>query len=127
MRFLALLALLVVTSVARAEDPAAASFPQFCDEWADKLAARERDNVAHIQWEAEDGVVKGDYLGYTREHTCLTKIGTQSTPVGKIIYREIKYEKVGSTVEEAEQTEARAVDVTEITEIFRYAGGKWLY
>ena len=126
MRLVALLILLTVTTVARAEDPAD-SFPQFCDEWIEKLAARERDNVAHIKWESDGNVVKGDYVGYTREHTCVTKMGTQSTPVGKIIYREIKYQKLGPTVEEAEHTAARAVETTEITEIFRYAGGKWIY
>jgi len=126
MRVLALLILLSVTAVARAEDPAD-SFPQFCDAWIEKLAARERDNAAHIKWESDGSIVKGDYLGYTHEHTCITKMGTQSTPVGKIIYREIKYEKLGPTVEEAEHTEARPVETTEITEIFRYAGGKWIY
>jgi len=126
MRVLALLILLIVTSVARAEDPAD-SFPQFCDEWIEKLAARERDNVTHIKWQSDGDIVKGDYVGYTREHTCVTKIGTQSIPVGKIVYREITYEKLGATIEEAERTEARPVDVTEITEIFRYAGGKWIY
>jgi len=126
MRLWGLLILLMVASVARAEEPAD-SFPQFCDEWIEKLAARERDNVAHIKWEATGDIVKGDYVGYTREHTCVTKMGTQSTPVGKIVYREIMYEKLGPSIEEAQHTEARAVDVTEITEIFRYAGGKWIY
>ncbi len=126
MRLLVMVALLMVTAAARAEDPAD-SFPQFCDEWIEKLAARERDNVAHIQWESDGTGVRGDYVGYTREHTCVTKIGTQSTPVGKITYREIKYEKLGATVEEAQRTDPRPIDATEITEIFRYAGGKWIY
>src|SRR5512135_3134165 len=105
MRLLGLLILLIVATAARAEDPAD-SFPQFCDEWIEKLAARERDNVAHIKWESDGSVVKGDYVGYTHEHTCVTKIGSQATPVGKITYREIKYEKLGPTVEEAERTQA---------------------
>lgn len=126
MRLFVLLVLLMVTTAARAED-AADSFPQFCDEWIEKLAARERDNVAHIKWESEGSTVKGKYIGYTHEHTCVTKMGSQSTPVGKITYREIKYEKLGPTVEEAEHTAARPVEVTEITEIFRYAEGKWIY
>jgi hypothetical protein len=126
MRLLILLVLLTVTAAARADDPAD-SFPKFCDEWIEKLAARERNNVAHIKWESEGSSVKGDYVGYTREHTCVTKMGTQSTPVGKITYREIKYEKLGQTVEEAEHTAARAVETTEITEIFRYAEGQWIY
>ena len=126
MRLLVLIVLLMGTAAARAEDPAD-SFPQFCDEWIEKLAARERDNVAHIKWESEGTIVKGDYVGYTHEHTCVTKMGSQSTPVGKIVYREIKYEKLGQTIEEAEHTPPRPVETTEITEIFRYAGGKWIY
>jgi len=126
MRLLALLILLAVAPAVRAQD-FAGTFPQFCDEWIEKLSVRERDNVAHIKWEAEGSVVKGEYIGYTHEHTCVTKMGTQSTPVGKITYREIKYEKLGPTVEDAERNPARPVETTEITEIFRYAGGKWIY
>ena len=126
MRLLFLLILLTVTTAARAQD-ADGSFPQFCDECIEKLAAREQDNVTHIKWESEGNAVKGDYVGYTHEHTCVTKMGTQSTPVGKITYREIKWEKLGPTIEAAEHNPARPVETTEITEIFRYAGGKWIY
>lgn len=126
MRIFVLLILLAVTTAARAEDPAS-SFPQFCDEWIEKLVVREHDNVTHIKWESEGSVVKGAYIGYTHQHTCVTKMGTQSTPVGKITYLEIKYEKLGPTAEEAEHNSPRPVETTEITEIFRYAGGKWIY
>lgn len=130
MRLFVLLVLLTVTTAARAEEPVdnpADSFPQFCDQWIEKLAARERNNVANIKWEADGSLVKGKYVGYPPEHTCVTKMGSQSTPVGKISYQEIKYEKLGPTVEEAEHTAARPVEITQITEIFRYAGGKWIY
>ena len=126
MRIVLLLILLAVAGVARADDPQG-SFTQFCDEWAGKLAERERDNLTHIQWEPTGSGVKGAYVGYTQDHTCVTKIGTQDTPVGKITYREIRYEKLGVTIEEAERNPARPVETTEITEIFRYAGGKWIY
>src|SRR5438034_513524 len=114
MRLLLLLILLAVTTAARAQD-ADGSFPQFCDEWIEKLAIREHDNVAHIKWESQGSVVKGAYIGYTHEHTCISKMGTQSTPVGKITYREIKWEKLGPTIEEAEHNPARPVETTEIT------------
>lgn len=126
MPLLILLILLAVSTNARAQD-FATSFPQFCDEWIEKLAVRERDNVTHIKWESEGSIVKGAYIGYTHEHTCVTKMGTQSTPVGKITYREIRYEKLGGTVTEAELSAARPIETTEIIEIFRYASGKWIY
>jgi hypothetical protein len=127
MRALVLTCLAVaLCAPARAEDPAGA-FKGFCEEWMHKLEVREHDNVSHIKWEVTQDGVQGDYVGYTHEHTCLTKNGTQSVPVGKITYREIKYEKRGTTIAEAESNPPKAVEVTEVTEIFRYAKGKWVY
>jgi len=116
----------VLSHRAHAQD-ADAAFPQFCEEWMEKLVAREERNVSHIQWEQSGEGVSGSYVGYTRQHTCLTKNGTNSTPVGKISYQEIIYEKRGATTEEAELAPAQAVKTCKITEIFRYSDGKWIY
>ena len=116
----------LLAGMAAAEDPAA-TFQGFCDEWMQSLLARQSDSLSHIQWETDAGGVRGDYVGYKPGHTCITKTGTESAPVGKIIYREVRYEKQGGTVAEAEQSPAKAVETTEVTEIFRYAGGKWIY
>ena len=116
----------LVSSMAFAGD-AASAFPTFCEEWMGKLAARERDNVSHIKWDKLPEGVKGEYVGYfTKDHTCTTK-ELSGVPVGKIIYREIRYEKRGDTVADAEKSAPRAIDATEVTEIFRYANGKWIY
>jgi hypothetical protein len=106
---------------------AEAAFRNFCEEWMQKLAAREHDNVASIKWQQDAYGVQGGYIGYTQEHTCLTKAGTASVPVGEIIYREIRYEKHGASIPEAERSVAHPVATTEITEIFRFAGGRWIY
>jgi hypothetical protein len=128
-----LLLLLVVTlsvgafgSPARAQD-AASAFPQFCESWMEKLVQREEHNVTHIHWQQNGGGVTGSYIGYTRQHTCTTKNGTHSTPVGKITYEEIKYEKRGPTPAEAELAPAQVVGTSKITEIFRYSEGRWIY
>jgi len=127
MRWMIMLAVLAVSGAAYAQDAAAGAFPQFCEEWMQKLAAREQRNVANIKWaEAADGV-SGEYIGYGQEHTCVTKTGTQSVPVGKITYREVRYEKHGGSVSDAEKNPPQAVETTEITEIFRYSAGKWIY
>jgi len=112
-------------SVAQAGD-AASTFDAFCAEWMGKLAARERHNVSHIKWDTRPEGVKGEYVGYTTEHTCVLK-DSAKVPVGKIVYREVRYEKRGGTISEAEHSTAQAVEVTEVTEIFRYSGGKWVY
>jgi hypothetical protein len=118
--------LVLLCSAALAED-AVSAFPKFCEEWMHKLVVREQHNVTHIKWESGPGGVVGAYVGYTREHTCMTKDGTGKVPVGEIVYREIRYEKRGGTVPEAEQSIGRAVETTEVTEIFRFEKGKWVY
>ncbi len=107
--------------------PAKDSFPQFCEEWMQKLADRERRNRSLINWREERGEVWGTYVGYSTQHECIYKETQDSTPLGKITYLEVRYEKRGSTREEAERTPPRAIETTEVTEIFRYAKGKWQY
>jgi len=122
----ALCILFSLSVVARAEDPASA-FQGFCEEWMEKLHERQVRNLSHIKWEPAADGVHGDYVTYSDEHTCITKNGTASVPVGKIIYREVRYEKIGTTVQEAEKNTPRALETTEVTEIFRYNNGKWIY
>ena len=124
--FGSLCVLMLLGSAALAQD-AAGAFPGFCEEWMHKLEVREQNNVSHIKWESNGDGVSGEYIAYTHEHTCAVKDGTGSVPVGEIVYREIRYEKRGGTQVEAEQSTARPVETTEVTEIFRYDKGKWIY
>lgn len=117
---------LLLNGAALGEDPASA-FPSFCEEWMHKLEVREQHNVTHIKWEPNGDGVQGAYVGYTHEHTCTLKDGSGHVPVGEIVYREIRYEKRGTTVSDAEQSEPRPSEITEVTEIFRYSNGKWIY
>jgi hypothetical protein len=110
----------------RAEDPAAA-FQGFCDNWMHGLEQRAQGNAAQIKWEAGPEGVLGTYVGYAPEHTCTTKTGTKSVVVGKIDYREVVYEKHGPSISDAEHSAPRVREATEVTEIFRYSGGKWIY
>lgn len=92
-----------------------------------RLAQHERDNIAHIKWETSSVGVRGTYTGYSREHTCVTKTGTDSVPVGRLTYMEMRYEKEGKDQSEAAKSAPRTIETIEVTEIFRYGGGKWLY
>jgi hypothetical protein len=119
--------LVLTAAAARAEDPTTA-FQSFCQDWMHKLEAREQNNVTHIQWQTNTDGVTGDYTGYyTSDHTCIVKSGTASVPVGKITYREFRYEKHGGNITEAEHSPPRPVEATDVTEIFRYDKGKWIY
>jgi hypothetical protein len=109
-----------------APEKVAQEFQTFCQEWMQKLAARERDNIKNIKWNTTPEGVKGEYVGYTQEHTCIVKDEYQE-PVGEIIYQEVRYERRGATVAEAGNNPPRPLEVTAVTEIFRYEKGKWIY
>lgn len=105
----------------------AAAFQVFCEDWMRTLAGREQKSLAEIKWDTIADGVQGTYTGYTKEHTCTVKEKGLSDPVGKITYLEVRYEKRGAAVGEAQQSQPRPVESTEVVELFRYAKGKWIY
>ncbi len=106
-----------------------AKFKEFCAEWMKKLVVRERDNRAGIKWTNGPDGVQGEFVGYSAENVCEVKepASASATPVGTIKYRELRYRKVGPTKEEAAKSPDTPIEATEVTEIFRYTGGKWVY
>lgn len=110
------------------DNPLNRSFRVFCREWMAKLAERERRNEGLIDWQSGENWVQGSYVGYTRDHTCAVDNGDIKSPVGKISYLEIKYEKRGATMGDAQIDTPHPVETTEVTEFFRYGGdGEWIY
>jgi hypothetical protein len=109
-------------------DSAKADFPAFCRSWMQMVSARESDNRRAIQWRRDPSGFEGEYIGYGEAQRCEVKTATPTgVPVGRVVYREFRYRKSGPSVDAAAQSAPVVVDVTEITEIFRYAGGKWVY
>jgi hypothetical protein len=109
-----------------APEEVAQAFQTFCQEWMQKLEARERDNIKNIKWNTTSEGVQGEYVAYSQEHTCVVKDEYQQ-PVGEITYQEVRYERRGATIAEAENNPPRPLEVTAVTEIFRYEKGKWIY
>jgi len=103
------------------------SFKVFCGEWGRKLHEREVFNIKQIKWDSGQNWVQGTYVGYSEPLSCAIEADSGTVPVGKIIYHEFVYEKRGGSVPEAEREPGKAVDTTEVTEIFRYQNGKWVY
>jgi len=112
---LSLVCLGLVSSTAFAGD-AASAFPTFCEEWMGKLAARERDNVSHIKWDKFPDGSRASTSAISPKTPAAPPRSSAGVPVGKIVYREIRYEKRGDTVAEAEKSPPRAVEATEVTE-----------
>jgi hypothetical protein len=103
------------------------SFKVFCTDWGHKLHEREVFNIKQIKWDTGQNWVQGTYVGYSEPLSCKVEDDSGTVPVGKIVYHEFIYEKRAASVAEAERVDAKAVDTTEVTEIFRYQNGKWVY
>lgn len=116
-------------AAAAADDVVVSKFNRFCADWMQKLAVRERDNRAAMRLLPGPAGVQGQYVGYAYDSRCEVKprIDPKAVPIGKIIYREVTYQQQGSSTAAAEANSPRVVDQTEITEIFRYAKGEWVY
>jgi hypothetical protein len=120
----------MVSDTVRAGDDHKVAFERFCAEWMQKLAARERDNKQQIRWVPNESGVEGEYIGYSSQHECSVKVnsgGKNAVPVGKIKYHEFRYQKTGVSPDAAHRSQARALEAVEVTEIFRYASGRWRY
>jgi hypothetical protein len=119
---------------AKAEDPnpdpkVLSGLEEFCTKWMGFLAVRERDNRAKIKWESAPVGVRGTFIGYSPDYECKLKKppNPKAVPVATIKYLEFLYQQDGPTNAEAAQTAPRVVEATEVLEIFRYTGGKWVY
>lgn len=102
-------------------------FRAFCDTWMAKLQERNAYNTAHIAWSKGGAGVVGEYLSYGTDRTCIAREEPGKDPIGKITYREIKYRKEGATETAAMGAAGTIVEQTDVTEIFRYAKGRWQY
>lgn len=113
---------------AEVKDPAA-MFGEFCQEWMQKLAVRERDNRTQIRWQTGPDGTRGEYVGYSQDHTCKMKENgdPEAVPIGQITYRELLFRQSGTSADEAQSSTPQVVEITEVIEIFRFAEGKWVY
>jgi hypothetical protein len=102
-------------------------FRAFCDSWMQKLRDRETYNTAHIAWEKRAGSVVGEHVAYSRECTCTAREEPGKDPIGKITYRETRYRREGATPAEALAAPGTIVEHSDVTEIFRFAKGRWQY
>jgi hypothetical protein len=121
------IALVALAAAAAMAQDASTSLETLCKEWGANLADREHHNLEQINWQFSTTGVEGDYVGYTPIRSCSLLETSGPTPVGQINYLEIQYEKHGWTVAEAESSQPVAVATTDVTEIFRFDDGKWLY
>jgi hypothetical protein len=110
------------------DEKVADDLKQFCKKWMGFLENRERDNKRGVKWQNTGGTVKGQYVGYSTDYDCTMKErSSNGTPVATIVYKEYVYETSGASQDAALAAKPNVVDATEVTEIFRYTKGEWVY
>lgn len=103
-------------------------FKTFCDSWMEKLRERERNNIAHIEWKPGDRGVVGEYVGYDTTNITIPEISNpDKQPIGRVIYMELKLRLSGTTDVDALAQKPEIVERTEVTELFRFERGSWVY
>lgn len=95
-----------------------------------KLAKREVRNLAGAEAHKNAGHVVLSYIGYAKApKKCSARAsGIAGNPyIGKVVYLEFAYERRGANRRAALKAEPKIVSRTEILEIFRHDGSKWIY
>jgi hypothetical protein len=107
---------------------AAKKFETFCGSWLDKLRERERHNKTRITWEKQPSGVVGEYVGYDTETSRMVPpADVQQVPVGRLVYMELRFRVAGESEAVALEQKPEIIERTEVTELFRYDRGTWVY
>lgn len=103
-------------------------FKTFCDDWMGKLRERERYNISKIEWKPGDRGVVGEYVGYDTETFTIPEISNpDKNPIGRVIYMELKLRLTGTSDVDALAQKPEIIERTEVTELFRFERGSWVY
>ena len=117
-----------VAVAAESPDAVQAKFEAFAAEWMEKLRERERFNAKNVKWRPAGEGVEGLYVGYdTANYRLLPLSNVETMPIGKIVYLELKLRLAGGSEDDARAGRPQIVERVEVTELFRYHGGKWVY
>jgi hypothetical protein len=107
---------------------AAQSFDSFCQEWMGKLAEREAQNAAKVDYRPQGSQVVGTYTAYEKTPLrCQSRAKPGAPGVGTLVYNELHMRKTGSSVESAKKSSPEVVEKVEVMEIFRFDGSAWKY
>ena len=114
-------------TAARAGGGNAHAFDAFCDTWMQKLQDRAAFNLGRIEWKQVGRDFVGEHVDYGTDRHCVTRSDPGKEPIGKITYREVRYRRRGATPDAALAAPGTVVERFDVTEIFRFADGRWQY
>lgn len=116
-------------AAAISEDVALAAFDAFTLEWMKKLSETEGFRKTRAQIKSSSEGFSAEYTGYLpHRYIHIKKTASTDTPyVGILTYYEKTLRCTGKTKEEALQGPFNQVDTSQVSEIFRFTKGEWVY
>ena len=116
-------------AAAIAEDVALAAFDSFTLEWMKKLSETEEFRKTRVQVKPAADGFSAEYTGYLpNRYIHVKKTESADTPyVGILTYHEKILRCNGKSKEDALKGPFEQVETQQVSEIFRFTKGKWVY
>lgn len=112
-----------------AEDQARASFDVFTRKWMRKLAETEDFQKKRMQiTQTQEGFI-AEYIGYLPyRYTAIKLTQSEATPfIGILTYYKKTMRSIGKTEKQAINGLFEHAETSQVSEIFRYTKGEWVY
>jgi hypothetical protein len=120
----------VPTPTIVSEADALASFDRFTSEWMEKLARTEEfQRTQRMKVIPSPEGFSAEYVGYLPErYITVKRTDSRETPfIGILTYFERTLRCIGKTKEEALRGPFNQAETNQVSEIFRFTKGKWVY
>lgn len=101
----------------------------FISDWMSKLDKISKTNMEKVAFNSDPDGYAGKYILYGPDKDFWVKKTDSSltTHVGYLKYKQKVYEKKGKTMTDAQNCAPCLVQENNVTEIFRFTNGKWIY
>lgn len=119
-----------LTPDAHADGSRSPRFEQFCRTWMGKLRERETANLRKAPVQRRGAQLAVEYTGYGSDPVRCTAepTGNPMSPyVGKLVYQERKYRRTSPESQSLRESAPEVIETSEVLEIFRYDGSRWVY
>lgn len=90
-----------------------------------QLERQGQDHLAAVKWQQDTTGVRGEYVDYSPDYVCGLSPASGETPVGRMRYQEIHFEKRGADVAAAMQAPPEPLRIEDVTQLFVYRRGAW--
>lgn len=90
-----------------------------------QLRADQQDSLASVRWQQDAIGIHGRYVGYAPDYECTLSTPVRAVPAGRMHYRQIRFEKRGSSVAEAMRADPVPLEIEDVTQVLVYREGHW--